>query len=429
MLKRQCAHNLARIALMAALPGLTAGEELVTGWNTVALKAIRAGNVAPPMAARNLAVLHAAIYDAVNGIAATHESYLVPPGSPADASAEAAACAAARRVLLSQYPEQLTGIESAFRTMLGQSGSGSSAGHAAGLQWGETVALAILRSRNADGSDSLVDYIPGTQPGQWRPTVSFGGVIRPALLPNWRNLAPFALLTASQFRPPPPPLLGSVRYALEFNQVKSLGAMGSRTRTPDQTQIAHFWAYGPGTATPPGHWNQIAQAVVARMPEAPSLGQTARLFALLNIAMADAAIVSWDSKYQTNFWRPIAAIQEAAADGNPDTEPDPAWRPLLDTPPFPEYTSGHSTFSGAAALVLTHFFASDSIPFSVGSDDLPGVTRTYRRFSEAAKESGVSRIYGGIHFSSANIHGLTSGAAVGTYVSWNLLRPLDPIGR
>ena len=149
-------------------------------------------------------------------------------------------------------------------------------------------------------------------------------------------------------------------------------------------------------------------------------------FSIPDTLLADAAIISWDCKYVFNYWRPITAIQEAGSDGNPATEADPAWTPLLPTPPFPEYTSGHSTFSGAAAVVLAYFFGSDRNRFSVGSDDLPGVRRSsYRSFSEAARESGISRIYGGIHFRSANIHGLSTGAAIGMYVSWNLLPPID----
>jgi hypothetical protein len=263
-------------------------------------------------------------------------------------------------------------------------------------------------------------------------------VVRPALLPHWGSVLPFALANGSQFRPVAPPALDSAAYASEVNLVKVLGALNSVMRTAEQTQIARFWGYGPGTATPPGHWNEIAQMVVDRIKGyddeddhdrgkagRPSVQDNARLFALLNIALADAAIVSWDCKYLFNYWRPITAIQEAGTDGNPATEADPFWVPLLATPPFPEYTSGHSSFSGAAATVLAHVLGSDRVRFSVGSDDLPGVRRSYRSFSEAAFESGVSRIYAGIHFPSANLHGLNTGAAVGTYVAWNFLTPLN----
>jgi hypothetical protein len=412
-----------------------AAADVVTDWNSVALDAIRAGNTPPPAAARNLAILHASIYDAVNGIRRSHKPYFVTSTGPADASIEAAASAAARRVLLSLYPSLQSTIEAVYQKTL--SGISSNTGTAQGVQWGESVAAAILQWRSSDGSSSTVAYTPGTQPGQWRPTISFGGVVLPALLPQWGSVLPFALATGSQFRPPAPPALGSAVYASEVNLVKAIGALGSATRTAEQTEIARFWGYGPRTATPPGHWNQIAQMVADRNRDFDDDGhdrgggghagveENARLFALLNIALADAAIVSWNCKYLFNYWRPITAIQEAGTDGNPATEADPSWVPLLATPPFPEYTSGHSTFSGAAAAVLAYVFGSDRVHFSVGSDDLPGVRRSYGSFSEAAFESGMSRIYGGIHFPSANLHGLSTGAAVGTYVAWNFLTPLN----
>jgi len=292
-----------------------------------------------------------------------------------------------------------------------------------GIQWGDSVASAILQWRSGDGSSNTVTYTPGTEPGQWRPTISFGGVIRPALLPQWGLVQPFALASGSEFRPPPPPRLTSAQYAFDVNMVKALGDVNSVVRTKEQTEIARFWGYGPGTATPAGHWNQIAQAVVKDQNDRNSTERNARLFALLNIALADAAIVSWDCKYNFNLWRPITAIQEADTDGNEATRPDRNWTPLLETPPFPEYTSGHSTFSGAAAVVLASFFGSDRIHFSVGSDDLPGVFRSYKSFSEAALESGLSRIYGGIHFMSANLNGLSTGAETGVYVVRNFLTP------
>ena len=176
-----------------------------------------------------------------------------------------------------------------------------------------------------------------------------------------------------------------------------------------------------GTATPPGHWNIIARDVARQRGN--TLDENARLFALLNIAEADAGIVAWDCKFAFNFWRPITAIQNADRDGNPDTLPEPGWRPLLLTPPFPEYISGHSTFSGAAAIVLATFFGADDIPFTTESEGLPGAARTFPSFSQAAMEAGMSRIYGGIHFMSANLSGLECGVAVGGYVVDHFLRP------
>ncbi|HEV8713102.1 MAG TPA: vanadium-dependent haloperoxidase [Candidatus Binatia bacterium] len=391
----------------------------VTDWNTAALNAIRALNTPPPAASRNLAILHASIYDAVNGVLRTHTPYLVTGQVPAGASIEATAVAAAHHVLVSLYPTLQADFDALYNESLATIREGPQKDH--GIVWGRFVATSILQWRSTDGSAKMVNYVPGTEPGQWRPTISFGGIVRPALLPQWGSVTPFALANGSQFRPPAPPALNTQQYAADVTMVKAVGGTISAARTAEQTEIALFWGYGPGTATPPGHWNQIAQVVAAN--QGNTLAENARLFALLNIALADAAIVSWDCKYVYNFWRPITAIQEADTDSNPETTADPSWKPLLATPPFPEYTSGHSTFSAAAAVVLARFFDTDYLPFTVGTDDLPGVYHSYQRLSEAAHESGLSRIYGGIHFRFANLNGLSTGAAVGSYVYTNFLRP------
>ena len=183
----------------------------------------------------------------------------------------------------------------------------------------------------------------------------------------------------------------------------------STNRTAGQTLIARFWSDFSYTVTPPGHWNQIAQNVATN--HGLSLEQNARLVALLNLALADAGIAVWDAKYVYNFWRPVTAIQQADTDDNPDTMADPDWMPLLNTPAFPEFISGHSTFSAAAATVLGRFFGRDGVPFTVGSDSVPGVLRSYASFAAAAEEIGMSRIYGGIHFHSADLDGRKIGAA------------------
>jgi membrane-associated phospholipid phosphatase len=234
---------------------------------------------------------------------------------------------------------------------------------------------------------------------------------------------PFAMTSGFQFRPGGPPLLGSAQYAAELNQVKALGAANSPSRTPEQTLIARFWSDFSYTVTPPGHWNQIAQHVSAQTGF--SVPQSARLFALLNVAMADAAIAVWDAKYLYNFWRPVTAILEADSDGNPDTTGDPDWTPLLNTPAFPEYVSGHSAFSAAAATILARFVGTDHVPFTIGSDSVPGVTRSYSSFADAAHEIALSRIYGGIHFLSADLDGLTMGQAIGAHVDRYFFQPLS----
>jgi hypothetical protein len=204
-----------------------------------------------------------------------------------------------------------------------------------------------------------------------------------------------------------------------LNLTKQLGGKESTARTPEQTAIAFFWADGAGSVTPPGHWNLIARDVA--LQKGNTLEQNSRLFALLNLAEADAGIACWDCKFAANYWRPITAIQHAGEDGNAATEPDPKWEPLLPTPPFPEYTSGHSTFSGAAATVLASFFGEDNIQFTTTADALPGFSRTFNSFWEAAAEAGMSRIYGGIHFMSANQQGLLCGTRIAAYVTEKFL--------
>jgi hypothetical protein len=227
--------------------------------------------------------------------------------------------------------------------------------------------------------------------------------------------------TDGHFRPPGPPALASAQYAADYNEIKALGAAVGSTRSSDQSEIALFWADGSGTETPPGHWNSIAQQV--GVAQGNTLEDNARLFALLNLAMADAAICAWDAKYTFDFWRPVTAIRNGDLDGNPATEADPAWSSFIVTPPFPDYVSGHSTFSGAASAVLAMFYGTDHIAFTTGSDFLPGVTRSFVSFSSAAEEAAASRLYGGIHFRSANEDGLHAGQDIGAWAVTHFLQP------
>ncbi len=402
--------------LHAALP--VTGSP-VAAWNEQALDAIRATATPPPRASRALAILHAAIHDAHNGITRDYRQYLVKENRPnANTSTTAAVAAAAHDVLVNLFPSRATQFADEQAAQLGPIPIGSS--RTRGIAWGQTVAAALLAARANDGSAAVVTYIPGTGPGFWRPTPP---AFAPALLPQWGDLAPFGVRPIETFVPKAPPALHTAKYAAEVAEVQAIGSSTSTTRTADQTQIARFWANGAGTATPPGHWNQIARIIVAQANL--TVGEEARLLALLNMAMADAAVVSWKAKYDYNYWRPVAAIREADTDGNPLTIADPTWTPLLVTPPFPEYTSGHSTFSGAAAAVLKGFFGTDDIAFTAESDDVPGILRSYPSFSAAAAESGMSRIYGGIHFMSGNRFGLSSGNRVGTSVVKRLLRVRD----
>jgi PAP2 superfamily len=388
--------------------------DVVTDWNNAALDAIRASNTAPPMASRSLAILHVSIYDAVNGIARTNNPYLVQSAVSSSASRKAAASAAAHDTLVNLFPTRASSFDVLHTAILGGIPNGPQ--KTAGIVWGEFVANQILAARANDGWDAIVQPPGGSGPGVWAPTPP---AFLPYLLPQWGFVRPFGMNSSSQFRPPGPPSLDSRQYADDYEEVKELGAAVGSTRTEEQSEIALFWADGGGTETPPGHWNSIAQIISDA--HGNTLEENARLFALLNIAMADAAICAWDAKYTFNFWRPVTAIAFA--------EPQLNWMSFIVTPPFPDYVSGHSTFSAAAATVLPLFYSTECLPFTTGSDFLPGVFRSFATCLDAAEEAGASRIYGGIHFRSASDDGLQAGTSIGEWTVSHYLRPSHGRGR
>jgi membrane-associated phospholipid phosphatase len=396
--------------------------DVVLDWNATLLNTIETQGTSPVLASRTMAMAHVAMYDAVVALEPEYAFYAVPgladdPPPAAHAFPEVAAARAADVVLDSLYPAQASSFDAQLQSFLaGYPSHGRAIRESLG--WGQTVANAVLNWRSTDGSNAVVSYTPGTAPGAWQPTPP---AFLPALAPQWPQVTPFAMTSGSQFRPPPPPTLTSTDYASAFNEVKSLGNADSTTRTADQTQIALFWRDAAGTAYAFGHWNKIAEGVSAA--RGLSLVDDARLFALLNIATADALIAAWDAKYTDNFWRPVTAIRYAGDSSiNPATVSDPTWTPLIVTPNFPSYVSAHSTVSSAAATVLTSLFGPD-YAFTAGSDGLPGVTRSYSSFDAAAAEAGQSRIYGGIHYQFDNQYGLATGQALGQFVLQNLLRP------
>ncbi len=405
------------LIVLTLLQGIgPAPADPVLVWNEEALQAIRIENTPPPLAARNLAMVHAAVYDAVNAVARTHTTFLVNVRPPAETSMETAAAVAAHRVLIALYPNQAKRFNAALRRSLLEVPDGPAKDE--GVALGQFVAEQVLEWRAKDGSTRKVTPELIDAPGAWKPTLpSF----QAALLPQWPTVTPFALPEMKQFRPAEPPALTSAAYTASYREVKSLGSIDSAARTAEQTEIARFWADGAGTVTPPGHWNRIAQGVART--RGLTMTQNARLFALLNLTMADCAIACWDCKYRFSVWRPIHGIREGDRDGNPDTDADVSWKPLLDTPPFPSYTSGHSSFSGGAASVLESVMGSDRVRFNSTSDGLPDVTRTYTSFSSAAAEAGKSRIYGGIHWEFDNSAGLDAGRKIGQFVSQHWLLP------
>ncbi len=403
--------------LLGLLHGaLNAHGNVVLEWSAQMMAAIRADSTSPTLSSRNLAILNVATYDAVNSILRTHQPYAFQLEAPPGASAEAAVTGAGREIMLALYPS--------FRAWTDQLHDAQMAALpdtpevAAGLALGRETAFQVLALRGSDGSATDVPYIPSSAPGQWQRTPPF---YRPPLTPHWRYVKTFCLPALEPFLPLPPPSLDSPEYARDWEEVSILGRKDSPLRTPEQSLIADYWSDFSYTAMPPGHWHEIA-ATIARDRQL-SVPATARLFALLGLAQADAAIVCWEAKYHWNLWRPITAIRRAAEDGNPGTRPDPEWDHYLVAPPFPAYPSGHSTFSLASARVLTAFFGTDHITFTTQSDSLPGVARVYHSLAACAEEIGMSRIYGGIHFPFDNREGKRTGGLVADYVLSHFLLP------
>jgi hypothetical protein len=380
--------------------------DAVIVWNQATLSAIQSDGTDPQFASRGLAMVQAAVFDAVNSIDGT-QSYYVHVNAPAGASADAAVDQAAHDVLVYLYPTQQATFDSLLISQLALLTSGQSVTD--GRSVGQTVASAIVAMRVNDGSRNFVDYVPGSNPGDWQPTAP---AFAPALDPQFATVTPFALTSPDQFRPAGPAAITSQAFADAVNQTESLGQVNSTTRTADQTQIAQFWNDATGTYTPPGHWNAIAETVAQALGD--SLADDARLFAELNISMADAGITAWNTKYNYNFWRPITVIQGGADGVNPNITENPTWYPLLTTPNFPEYVSGHSTFSAAAATVLDSVFGSN-VSFTT-SEPTTTLTRNYTSFDQAALDAGMSRIYAGIHYTFSNTDGHNAGVSVANYV-------------
>jgi membrane-associated phospholipid phosphatase len=386
----------------------------VIDWNQVLLSIVNTPGAQPAniQPTRNFAILHAAIYDAVNAIDRSHEPYLISVRAPRDASETAAADAAAHTALVGLYPSLQNSLDSDYAAQLAQVPNGPAKDQ--GVLLGEQVASDLLAIRANDGSNVVPPpFVAGTNPGDYAPTPPN---FPTPVFTTWGQVRPFVLERGDQFRPTPPPALTSDAYAAAINEVQSLGSATSTTRTAEQTQIGRFW-------NPPiqNFWNQIAQTVaLARHSDLPT---TARLFAALNLSFADSAIAFYDAKYTFRLWRPVTAIRLADTDGNPNTVADPNWLPLAgNTAADPSYPGAHSTISAAGADVLASFYGHRQ-SFSVTSSALPGVTRSFTSFGAAAEEAGLSRIFSGQHTRLDHLAGLTLGHDVAGFVLHNALLP------
>jgi hypothetical protein len=397
---------------------LVPSGDMVIQWNDIMRDAIRTAGTSATAASRVGAITHAAVYDSVNALDRTHEVYLVDALAHPKASREAAVAAAAHRALVGLYPAQAAALDARLIASLATIPDGKAEDD--GVALGRSVADQILALRQNDGSGVVLPPYHGAPgPGQWRSTSPSA----PGQLPQWADVTPFAMTSPDQFRPSDPPALTSDEYTAAFNEIKEFGSVSSATRTADQTATARFWASGAGTPSAIGHLNLMAQIAAAQ--QGNTLEENARLFAALNIALADATISGWDIKYEVNYWRPQAGIREAADDGNDATIADPAWTPLLSTPPHPSYISTLSANSSAAAAVLAGFFGTDNIAFTLPAQSATLPARSFTSFSQAAAEAADSRIYAGIHWRFDNEVGLETGATIGQYVMANFLRPVE----
>jgi hypothetical protein len=397
----------------------------VLDWIAIMNNSLLAGGTSPLVSSRNVALVSASVFDSVIGITHHYRPFLVRPDAPPHASANAAAIQSAYAILIRLYPAQVTSLttqrDASIAALHDPSDDGKAIGN--GMAWGQTVADAIWASRLNDGIAPNPPPFVGVLGivgipaaiGVWRPTplVNASGAG-----PQFASMTPWVLKRPSQFRPPPPNALTSTEYAADYNEIKSMGIFSNSGRSDDQSELALFWAGNAAVS-----WNRVASQISNE--RSLSLSENAHLFALLNITIADAAIACWDAKYRYVFWRPITAIRSGDVDGNAATDVEATWTPWLDffpagTPPHPEYPSGHSTVSGAAAAILSNIFGDDTA-FSVTSDVRPG-TRNFPSFSAAVEEIANARVFGGIHFRISCTRGSLLGQAVATYVISHAMR-------
>lgn len=408
-------------ALAVAAPVTAAAEtpdatvsatDPVIEWNRHATDALIVTAQQPPQqAVLHLAMVHGAVYDAVNAIDRGHDGYLLAAriGQRGD-SLEAAAATAAYRILERLVPTQQPTLDERYATSLAavQDGVAKSRGVAVG----EAAAAAMIAARTGDGRYGAPGFATGAAPGVWRPVL-------PAFAndPNaWlQDVRPFLVADAEQFQSKGPRALTSRQYAREFDEVKVLGSAASPVRTADQTAAAQYW-----NASPHGTWSRIVRTIAEQ--QALSLVDNARLFAVVYTSAADALITTWNDKGQRLFWRPVTAIREADTDGNPRTTPDPTWVPLIATPPYPEHPSGLASLTGATTTALREFFGTDAVAWS--DTNGAGVTRSFARLSDARREVIDARVWSGVHFRTADVQGDLIGHQVARWGARHYFRPV-----
>ena len=402
--------------ILLAIPAVVRAD-VVTDWNAIAVQATLTANRTGPSNVIDIAIVHVAIYDAVQAIEKRYEPYYVEiPG--ASGSPVAAAAKAAHDVLVNRFPAQASALTQMYQQYLLSHGLTESD---PGVAVGAEAAAGIIALRACDGSfpaQPPPPFIGGTAPGVWRPTPP----ANLAMAVTWLgNVTPFAMNRPSQFRSDPPPALTSREYAKDYDEVKAVGALNSSVRNADQTDVAQFYA-----GNTPVIWNRALRDIANT--HVHCVGDSARLFALVSMAVADALISSWNDKNFYVFWRPITAIREGDNDGNPQTTGEAGWLSLNTTPNYPDYTSGANNFASAVTTMLEHFFETDHLTFSITTTNVgPTVqdTRTYHRLSDAAQDVVDARVYSGIHFRFADEAARKQGRLVAHWTFKNFLRPLS----
>jgi hypothetical protein len=396
---------LALLVTLAAVPSAPP-PDVVGDWIDRAVAVGYRAGAPPTLNGRCVALVAVAMFDALNAIEPRYAPYRQQPRPTPGASGDVAAAAAAHSILLRAYPAQAATLDSAFQSALA---AVPDAPRANAVRLGEDVATRLWNERAGDGVDSPNVWRPITTPGTYVPTPFPLGA-------GWGAVKPFALRAGNQFRPGPPPALTSKEWAADYDEVKRLGAKTGSTRTPEQTEIARFWEnVGPGTYMP------VARQVVEAKQLAPL--ERARVYALVAMAAADAAIAVFDAKYTYNFWRPVTAIRNGDTDSNDATVRDPGWEAFINTPLHPEYPCAHCITQTAVATVLEKLYG-DTVEFALTSPTAPGVTRRYRRLSDYATEVLNARIYDGVHYRTSGDVGAAMGRQIAAYVVDNVLTPV-----